>query len=62
VTRLPDNIVCNACVSIIGTVTEVEDKKRAGFFTNVCKPNPMPAKCPTCKGPLVRLNIKQEGA
>jgi hypothetical protein len=47
-------IVCKLCPKVIGTVQEVEDPKRVGFYANESFPNPMPQYCPTCNSVLER--------
>lgn len=49
------SIICNACIRIVGTVEEIENTDKPGFFRNVPKPDPMPLKCPECRSPLQRV-------
>lgn len=51
----PDEIRCTECKVLVGTLTEVPIEDRPGFFRNVCEPNPMPTKCPTCHNILMRV-------
>jgi uncharacterized protein with PIN domain len=54
----PDQIMCESCILIIGTVTEIQTSDRVGFFSNKPDPDPMPAQCPECQGPLTRVITK----
>ena len=53
--KAPDSIICEKCIRIVGTVDEVEEPDRPGFFRNVPNPNPMPTRCQGCKGALTRI-------
>lgn len=51
----PVVVMCLDCKLVVGTVAEVSDPNRAGFYSNVCTPNPMPVKCEVCAGALTRV-------
>jgi len=53
--KQPDQVICEKCVTIVGTVYEIEDPARPGFYRNECKPSPLPPKCLSCHGPLTRI-------
>jgi len=48
------HIICEHCITIVGTVYEDENPVRPGFFTNRCVPDPMPTKCETCNTIVTR--------
>lgn len=51
-------VICSKCDCVAGTVLEVEDPKRVGFYANVCKPDPMPTVCSQCNSALIRVGGK----
>ena len=60
------SVLCPECEDTIGTVTEREDPKRVGFYTNVAgldelffadrsRPAEIPGRCPKCDSFLARI-------
>ena len=48
-------VICPNCEVSLGKVTEVEEKTRPGFFSNVSEPQDIPGRCPECDGFLARV-------
>lgn len=53
-----DEVHCLVCQVVLGTVTATEVANKPGFFRNICNPDPMPVKCPTCKSALTRVHTE----